>query len=35
MNTDRFFDLAAEKLELEKVIEKPVRVTGGFMHRIF
>lgn len=35
MNTDRFFDLAAEKLELEKVIEKPVRVTGGFMHRMF
>ena len=35
MNTDRFFDLAAEKLELGKVIEKPVRVTGGFMHRMF
>lgn len=35
MNTDRFFDLAAAKLELGKVIEKPVRVTGGFMHRMF
>lgn len=35
MNTDCFFDLAAKKLELGKVIEKPVRVTGGFMHRMF
>ena len=35
MNTDRFFDLVAAKLELGKVIEKPVRVTGGFMHQMF
>lgn len=35
MNTDIFFDLAADDLQLGKVIEKPVRVTGGFMHRMF
>ncbi len=32
MNTDKFFDLAAENLKLGKVMEKPVQVTGGFMH---
>lgn len=35
MDNDKFFDLVAEKLELGKVIEKPVRVTGGFMHQMF
>lgn len=35
MNTDNFFDLAAENLQLEQVIESPVQVTGGFMHRMF
>ena len=35
MNTDNFFDLVAEDLQLGQVIENPVRVTGGFMHRMF
>jgi len=35
MNTELFFDLAADDLQLGKVIEQPVRVTGGFMHRMF
>lgn len=35
MNTDKFFDLAAENLKLGKVMEKPVQVTGGFMHKMF
>lgn len=35
MNTDNFFNLAAEDLYLGKVLEKPVQVTGGFMHRMF
>lgn len=35
MNTDKFFDLAAENLKLGKVMEKPVQVTGGLMHKMF
>ena len=35
MNTDKFFDLAAETLKLGKVIEKPVQITGGLMHKMF
>ncbi len=35
INTDNFFDLIAEDLHLGNVIEKPVQVTGGFMHRMF
>lgn len=35
MNTDMFFDLAAENLKLGKVMEKPVQVTGGLMHKMF
>ena len=35
MNTDKFFDLAAENLKLGKVMEKTVQVTGGFMHKMF
>lgn len=35
MNTDNFFDLVAEDLQLGQVIESPVRITGGFMHRMF
>lgn len=35
INTDDFFDLAAENLQLGKVLEKPVQVMGGFMHRMF
>ncbi len=35
MNTDDFFNLVAADLQLGKVIEKPIRVTGGFMHRMF
>ncbi len=35
INIDNFFDLAAEELKLGKVIENPVQVTGGFMHRMF
>lgn len=35
INTDNFFDLLAEDLQLGKVIEKPIQVTGGFMHRMF
>lgn len=35
MNINHFFDLAAEDLQLGKVMEEPVQVTGGFMHRMF
>ncbi|MCM1114325.1 MAG: phosphotransferase [Clostridium sp.] len=35
INIDNFFDLAAERLKLGKVIERPVRVTGGFMHQMY
>lgn len=35
MNTDKLFDSISSDLQLGKVIEKPVRVTGGFMHRMF
>lgn len=35
MNTDKFFDLAAENRKLGKVMEKPVQVTGGLMHKMF
>lgn len=34
-NINNFFDSVTEKLKLGKVIEKPVQVTGGFMHRMF
>lgn len=29
------FFIVSEQLQLGKVLENPVRVTGGFMHRIF
>ena len=32
MNTDKFFDLAAETLKLGKVIEKPVQITGCLLY---
>lgn len=35
MNTDKLFDSISSDLQLGKVIEKPVRVTGGLMHRMF
>lgn len=35
MNTENILYLIAENLQLGKVIEKPVQVTGGFMHRMF
>ena len=35
MHINNFFDLAAEDLQLGKVMEEPVQVTGGFMHRMF
>ncbi len=35
MNTDQLFDLISSDLKLGKVIEKPVQVTGGFMHKMF
>ncbi len=35
INTDSFFDLVSEDLKLGIIIEKPVQVTGGFMHRMF
>lgn len=35
MNTEDIFNLIAENLHLGKVIEKPISVTGGFMHRMF
>lgn len=35
INTNDFLDLIAESLQLGKVVETPVRVTGGFMHRMF
>lgn len=35
INTDTFFDFVAENLQLGNVIETPIQVTGGFMHRMF
>lgn len=35
MNTENILNLIAEDLQLGKVIESPVQVTGGFMHRMF
>ena len=35
INTNNFFNLVAEDLQLGKVLENPVQVTGGFMHRMF
>lgn len=35
VNIDIFFNLVAEDLQLGKVTEAPVQVTGGFMHRMF
>lgn len=35
ININDFFYLVAEDLQLGKVLEKPVQVTGGFMHRMF
>ena len=35
MNTEDIFNLIAENLHLGKVIENPIQVTGGFMHRMF
>lgn len=34
-NINNFFNLVAEDLQLGKVLENPVQVTGGFMHRMF
>lgn len=34
-NINNFFNLVAEDLQLGRVLENPVRVTGGFMHRMF
>lgn len=35
INTNNFFNLVAEDLQLGKVLENPVQVTGGFMYRMF
>lgn len=35
MNTNDILYLTADNLQLGKVLEKPVQVTGGFMHRMF
>lgn len=35
ININNFFNLVAEDLQLGKVLENPVQVTGGFMHRMF
>lgn len=35
LNINDFFNLIAEDLQLGKVIDDPVQVTGGFMHRMF
>lgn len=35
MNTDNILYLIAENLQLGQVVEKPVQVTGGFMHKMF
>lgn len=35
MNTENILNLIAEDLQLGRVVEEPVRVTGGFMHRMF
>lgn len=35
MNADAFLCIAAKNLNLGTIIEKPVQVTGGFMHRMF
>lgn len=35
MNTNDILYLTADNLQLGKVLEKPVQITGGFMHRMF
>lgn len=35
MNTENILYLIAENLQLGQVLEKPVQVTGGFMHKMF
>ena len=35
ININDFFNSVAEDLQLGKVLENPVQVKGGFMHRIF
>ena len=35
ININNFFNLVAEDLQLGKVLENPVQVAGGFMHRMF
>lgn len=35
MNTESILYLISENLQLGQVLEKPVQVTGGFMHRMF
>lgn len=35
ININNFFNLVAEDLQLGKVLENPVQVVGGFMHRMF
>ncbi len=32
---DNFLNLIARELNLGKVLEKPIKITGGFMHRMF
>lgn len=34
ININNFFNLVAEDLQLGKVLENPVQVAGGFMHRM-
>lgn len=35
MNIDDFFNIVSGQVHLGKMLEKPVKVTGGFMHRMF
>lgn len=35
MDTEKILYLISDNLQLGKVLEKPVQVTGGFMHRMF
>lgn len=35
ININDFFNLVVQDLQLGKVLENPVKVAGGFMHRMF
>lgn len=35
ININDFLNLVAEDLQLGKVLENPIQVAGGFMHRVF